>query len=1471
MAAGGGSSSSASGGDRRVSSAGGLESSVDRKFQAVSNTMESIQGLSSWCIENKKHSAVVVRHWIRSLKRADSAQRLNLFYVANDVIQNCKRKNAMVYRSAFAEVLPGAALLVKDAAVRKAVERIFTIWEERNVYPEELIAELKTGLVKKEAPVPVNPKAALKSKIVAEFTPQTFIDQLAAYKRSVDEVDIKEKQLATMRVDVCSTETLKRLKDKAGGKRFSKDFEDGSAKLEEFVSFLETRVRSGPPLIEALENADVFYEAQYKEVKIVANAYKTFANRVGNLKKKLDLLKSSLPDPEESPVPSPSMDAPSPTGSESPFHDMEEEGAGTTGDVDGVEMDEPFGGVTPRSSSPEPTEDNRDVEDMELSDDEGPAHQHIIVDERREEQRDSAVQSGSSPTRPLTGTPARQTPLPGIPLPSLANVDLGKISSILSSLTSVMKSTGASPVSRPSPGTPPPPPPPPRGPKTPVHGPSAPANANPLASILSKVDVTAEGILSALSKTPGQPGPSLQGLSSLLQGVAVGNSQPAPHTTKDRAPSTTTPSSSSSSSSLTPSQLPAPSRSQPGHSFSSPAHEVSSSSATKSQAAPSNSSSRNKQPSSSSAHRGNKPGKDGPPARQQQQEPSTSSPSPSSLELKIHRFLQGNPGFSALNLNIPILGGGGGGGGSAGGEASEANASGPEFLPSQLSENVEGTPVRDERGGTPTQDEMMDKPSSSSVSSSSSSSLGVVYPMSLLSKILSPGPSSTPSAPSPLLGRDGYTPNPKLLSNSTSSGQNKTVNKNDDGKLTKSKVAAIGVATTSASNAASISSTTPYSQGARLDLSPTAYRAQAGSWGGQQPSSSSLGGLVDAPPENFYPDNEEGEEEGGYEYGCAEKRPPKVITKGGAGGGGGKHQRRPSSEGGTREYKNKKPSTPSSSGNRQQKDSGGYNNSNNNNGNFNSRPSPSPSGHGYGYGSGGSEGAPSPSPKASEVFFPPTSDPAGANHSKHFGGLADSSPHSGRHLVSSQSGGGAGTGQPNSFGRGGLGNRGGGGEKPQLSSPTSSSLEFKKISNNNNNNTNNPNSSSSSRKSSDSEFGGHPRDRDFPTKGPEQDEEHYRIETRVSSSDPLPDSTVGKGAPIETLGYNNCRMSGERIQTVESIRVIGKGTLPAGEGGAWYESGEPYMEPPSDLSGVPPLPPPPPSSSSSAPPPPPLMAGLPHQQQQPPPHPGFGNQFEDCLPLQHFQDTPGGPFFGNSHTLLPPIPLLPPPPPGTPRDFGMPPNPPMMLLLDPSMPPQPVPNNQFPPPPQDGAPTPLLPPLPQLLKPPPLMGDHPPHPRPGTVKEYFGGLPRPLPSPTEQHPPNLGRVRESLGGHGHLLPAGPPPGSPREQCGGLQQGGAPQQRHRLPPPLQQQHRMDGGMVPLLPPRPKPFQQQRHPHPLQTGPYFRNPRPDFRPREPHFHPREPFRGAKRPRPSFMGVGGGGGPFYAPKRPFLPPRY
>lgn len=59
--------------------------------------------------------------------------------------------------------------------------------------------------------------------------------------------------------------------DKTGGKKFSKEFEEASSKLEEFVNGLDKQVKNGPSLTEALENAGIFYEAQYKEVKVVAN------------------------------------------------------------------------------------------------------------------------------------------------------------------------------------------------------------------------------------------------------------------------------------------------------------------------------------------------------------------------------------------------------------------------------------------------------------------------------------------------------------------------------------------------------------------------------------------------------------------------------------------------------------------------------------------------------------------------------------------------------------------------------------------------------------------------------------------------------------------------------------------------------------------------------------------------------------------------------------------------------------------------------------------------------------------------------------------------------------------------------------------------------------------------------------------------------------------------------------------------
>lgn len=637
-----------------ASSSGSLESTLDRKFLNVTNTMDSIQGLSAWCIDNKKYHSAIVRNWLKHVRKASPSHRLNLLYLANDVIQNCKRKNAIVYRTAFAEVLVDAFLLINsdgDAKVIKSVERILSIWEERSVYEGNLITDLRNTLVKEESPpetpveekTPTESRADLRSRIVAEFVPQAFVEQLSKYKRSLVEVDLREKQLAAMRMDICNSETLRKLKDKAGGKKFSRDFEEGNVQLLEFVKFLESQNKTAEPILEALSNADIFYEMQYKEVKIVANAYQTFAHRVNHLKRKLDSLKATLPSLDDSPLPSPSADAPSPTGSESPFHSLPL--AQPDPDLDGSALDDdaeppaPSPLSSPGASPRHETigaNDNREVEDMDLSDEEMESG-GIIVEEQTafpaqtEVSRPAPESSESSlvPPQTVPEVAPAAAPLSAPPAAPVEGVDLGKIGSFLNSLSSVIKNTGPSKdPNNPSPAG--------STADTTSAAIAVLQDSNSLTKLLAKVDMSASDLLSALTKVQAQGG--LEGISSLL------NSPPA--RLSDSPPSGKIP----------------PSLSSASQSVSSPAPMVTDT------------------PDISPY--------ESPP----QPEPAPSAPTDThplalsdSLESKIHSFLQGNPAFSSFDLDFA---------------STPVNAASPA---------QEGTPVRDEGGSTPTQDEVMDK------------------------------------------------------------------------------------------------------------------------------------------------------------------------------------------------------------------------------------------------------------------------------------------------------------------------------------------------------------------------------------------------------------------------------------------------------------------------------------------------------------------------------------------------------------------------------------------------------------------------------------------------------------------------------------------------------------------------------------------------------------------------------------------
>ncbi|XP_003391384.2 PREDICTED: regulation of nuclear pre-mRNA domain-containing protein 1A-like, partial [Amphimedon queenslandica] len=121
---------------------------LESKLRDLNSTMQSIQELSQWLINNKKHAKSVVGIWFREMQKASSSRKLTLVYLANDVIQNSRRKGPE-YKTEFAKALPRALHLVakdKDQSVTKSVTHVISIWKERRVFEDETISKFNTIL-----------------------------------------------------------------------------------------------------------------------------------------------------------------------------------------------------------------------------------------------------------------------------------------------------------------------------------------------------------------------------------------------------------------------------------------------------------------------------------------------------------------------------------------------------------------------------------------------------------------------------------------------------------------------------------------------------------------------------------------------------------------------------------------------------------------------------------------------------------------------------------------------------------------------------------------------------------------------------------------------------------------------------------------------------------------------------------------------------------------------------------------------------------------------------------------------------------------------------------------------------------------------------------------------------------------------------------------------------------------------------
>lgn len=222
-------------------------------------------------------------------------------------------------------------LTTREEKVKHKIERIFRIWEQRGIYNEEFLTDLR-GLLsinpaKKPQPNEQDDEQATITvaniKNCLKLEKETDKSFKALPKTSLCDKDTIALLKGTfaifffkyIRISRCQLARCHLFIDRSQVEELEKDVAERRVKLESYIKALTNEIKARSTLITVLDQADAFYHNQRGEVKVVATAYRNYGNSIKTMKRRLEDLSKTLP----SPIPSPDINAPSPGPADNDF------------------------------------------------------------------------------------------------------------------------------------------------------------------------------------------------------------------------------------------------------------------------------------------------------------------------------------------------------------------------------------------------------------------------------------------------------------------------------------------------------------------------------------------------------------------------------------------------------------------------------------------------------------------------------------------------------------------------------------------------------------------------------------------------------------------------------------------------------------------------------------------------------------------------------------------------------------------------------------------------------------------------------------------------------------------------------------------------------------------------------------------------------------------------------------------------
>ncbi|KAF2265345.1 DUF618-domain-containing protein [Lojkania enalia] len=122
---------------------------VRAKLSSLNETQDSIVTVSQWIMFHRRHAERTAQIWLQRIKDSTQNKKLNLIYLANEIVQQSKIRKKDEFLRAYDPIIveaTGAAYKGSSAEVQHKIRRVVEVWRQRQVFKPPIQEEIERQL-----------------------------------------------------------------------------------------------------------------------------------------------------------------------------------------------------------------------------------------------------------------------------------------------------------------------------------------------------------------------------------------------------------------------------------------------------------------------------------------------------------------------------------------------------------------------------------------------------------------------------------------------------------------------------------------------------------------------------------------------------------------------------------------------------------------------------------------------------------------------------------------------------------------------------------------------------------------------------------------------------------------------------------------------------------------------------------------------------------------------------------------------------------------------------------------------------------------------------------------------------------------------------------------------------------------------------------------------------------------------------